>query len=437
MTKIGTKELGNGLLLRQATADDVEALAEFYTRILYENYGISVRDLLSQPNPMVAVEDFVIVVDSQANDKIAAGAALFSYRWQYAGISFAVGVVEAVGTDPAYRRRGLSRALINAIHTLSSAKGQLVQAVTGRRWYYRQFGYEYALAGNGDIRHRVTDIPTLATDTEETYHVRPATTDDIPTLMALHQQQCKDKLITRVRDQATWYYHINDTSIGSLAVRFHTFLDREQRIVGYFSTWGDEPYGEFIVLEMAVAEGVSFYQLVPMLLRHLKMRLQTNLERFTGDVPSHFTLSLGATHPACKILQPPPVPEHSFVWYMRLSALSAFLQHIGPVLERRLHNSVMSGFNGTLRLSFYRNGVQLNFAQGQLVNVTDWNLAEAENHLENQAEAAFPPLVFLQLLFGYRSLAELRYAFPDCWANHEGTLLLDTIFPKQASWVFY
>jgi hypothetical protein len=43
--------------------------------------------------------------------------------------------------------------------------------------------------------------------------------------------------------------------------------------------------------------------------------------------------------------------------------------------------------------------------------------------------------VFLQLLFGRRSLADLRYAFPDAWANDEATMLLETLFPQQPSWI--
>jgi hypothetical protein len=47
---------------------------------------------------------------------------------------------------------------------------------------------------------------------------------------------------------------------------------------------------------------------------------------------------------------------------------------------------------------------------------------------------AFPGLTFLQLLFGYRSLAELDYAFADCVVTGEvGRVLLDALFPKQAS----
>ena len=49
----------------------------------------------------------------------------------------------------------------------------------------------------------------------------------------------------------------------------------------------------------------------------------------------------------------------------------------------------------------------------------------------------FPELTFLQLLFGYRSLDELRYAFADCGAyGDEVNVVLNTLFPKQASLVW-
>ncbi len=56
-----------------------------------------------------------------------------------------VGRIELVGTDPAYRRQGLIRQQMDAIHKRSAAKGEMIQAITGIPWYYRQFGYEMAL----------------------------------------------------------------------------------------------------------------------------------------------------------------------------------------------------------------------------------------------------------------------------------------------------
>ena len=58
---------------------------------------------------------------------------------------FGCGRIEQVGTDPLYRRRGLIRKQMDVIHALSDSKGELVQAITGIPWYYRQFGYEFAL----------------------------------------------------------------------------------------------------------------------------------------------------------------------------------------------------------------------------------------------------------------------------------------------------
>jgi hypothetical protein len=45
-----------------------------------------------------------------------------------------------------------------------------------------------------------------------------------------------------------------------------------------------------------------------------------------------------------------------------------------------------------------------------------------------------PDLTFLQLLFGYRSLAELLEARADCQAQSEsGRALVEVLFPKLAS----
>ena len=50
------------------------------------------------------------------------------------------------------------------------------------------------------------------------------------------------------------------------------------------------------------------------------------------------------------------------------------------------------------------------------------------------ADASCPPLLFLQLLFGYRSLKELNASFADCFVeNADAFVLLNAIFPKRPS----
>jgi len=77
--------------------------------------------------------------------------------------------------------------------------------------------------------------------------------------------------------------------------------------------------------------------------------------------------------------------------------------------------------------------MRLVLEDGRLATVEDWK----PNPDRNSGDAGFPGLTFLQLLFGYRSLAELKFAFADCWTKGDQTgILLDILFPKMASSVW-
>jgi hypothetical protein len=106
-----------------------------------------------------------------------------------------------------------------------------------------------------------------------------------------------------------------------------------------------------------------------------------------------------------------------------------FLRLIAPVLEGRLAASPLAGYAGTLKLDWYQGGVQMTFAAGKISAIAPWQPAL----YGEDASAGCPLHVFTQLLCGYRAFDELRYAFPDVWANDEARLLLTTLFPKCPS----
>jgi hypothetical protein len=81
-----------------------------------------------------------------------------------------------------------------------------------------------------------------------------------------------------------------------------------------------------------------------------------------------------------------------------------------------------------LKISEYRRGFKLIFENGRLSNIETWQPMP-----EDGGDCGFPPLVFLQLLFGRKSLLELREAFPDVTAKDETQVLLDALFPKTYS----
>jgi hypothetical protein len=116
---------------------------------------------------------------------------------------------------------------------------------------------------------------------------------------------------------------------------------------------------------------------------------------------------------------------------VRVADLPKFIQLIAPTLERRLASSIVANYSGDLKFDFYRGGLRMVFEQGKLRAVEDWR----RPIWEPDEDGRFPPLVFLQLLFGYRSLDELRFAFPDVRVNDNVELLVKALFPSRASWV--
>ncbi|MGC9522100.1 MAG: GNAT family N-acetyltransferase [Anaerolineae bacterium] len=180
------RELGDDLILRRATPDDVEAVAEFDARVLSERgwdepdepLRAWVKDMMSGRHPIMTAADFLVVEDT-ATGAIVSSTSLISQTWSYAGIPFGVGRPEVVGTHPDYRRRGLVRAQFDVLHAWSAERGHLVQGITGIPWYYRQYGYEMALDMHGGRRGPITNAPELEEDQEEPFRIRPATPADL------------------------------------------------------------------------------------------------------------------------------------------------------------------------------------------------------------------------------------------------------------------
>ncbi len=426
--------LADGVRLRRAAPDDVEAIAELQARAHSdagwdtpdEGVRLWIRDLLTRPHPTFQPADFVMVEVLQTG-AIVSSMCLISQTWRYGAIPFGVGRPELVATHPDYRRRGLVRAQFELLHALSAERGELLQAITGIPWYYRQFGYEMALSLYGARIGYAPQVPALKEGQVEPYRLRPATEEDVPFLMAVEAHAAARSVVGCVRDAAMWQYELGGRSPEAAERRQWGIIETpEGERVGFLA----HPAGLWNTTISATAyelrEGVSWLAVTPAVVRYLWAYGSGKGKCLA------FSFSLGETHPVYEAfsaglprIQPP------YAWYVRVPDLPAFLRHIAPVLETRLAQSVAAGHTGTLTLGFYRSGVRLTFERGCLTEVAPW-----EPQGNDTGAAAFPNLTFLQLLFGYRALAELRAAFPDCYANAEATVLLNALFPKQPSSVW-
>jgi len=448
------QDLGDGLILRCAVAEDAEALIDFNARVHSDDgwdapeagIGVWVRGLMNGGHPTFAVEDFLVVEDT-ATGMIASSSNLISQTWSYAGIPFGVGRPELVGTHPDYRRRGLVRKQFAVLHRWSAERGELVQAITGIPWYYRQFGYEMAVDMHGGRRGPVSAIPALKEGQEEPYLIRPATPDDLGFIAQVATQASERDLLSCVRGPEMWRYELDGRTLQGMPARKLRIIETpDGEAVGFLAhpnaRWGTS----FFMTAYELKRGVSWWAVTPAVLRYLKRTGEgeaPDKAPGTADAPvddrpplETIVLGLGREHPVYEMVEHQlPKVDDPYAWFIRVPELPAFLRLIAPVLERRLEESTMVGHTGPLLLDFYIDGVKLAFEGGKVVDVVPHPLGR-ESDTERRGSGAFarfPDLTFLQLLFGYRSFEELRYAYADCGGNLEGRLLVKALFPKQNS----
>lgn len=438
------EDLGDNLILRRATPADAEALAAFNAEVHAEDFGggtdpsvaALTRDLLTRPHPTFHPELFTIVEDRQTG-RIASSLNLIPQTWTYEDLPFAVGRIELVGTSPEYRRRGLVRRQMDVAHRWSAELGHPVQAITGIPWYYRQFGYEMTIALDPSVRLPLSQIPTLTEGQVEPYRVRPATVADLPLIAEWDALGRRRWLVSCQRDAAQWRYELEGRSEENAEavdiVMIETVTEPAQ--AAGFCVYRRHWWGSRLaVIAAEVSPRASWPAVAPSLARALRTLGEARAAQASPPTTlSDIILVLGPEHPLRRALanrlafaRPP------YAWYIRVADIPAFLRQITPVLERRLATSIATNYTGELALGFYRDGVRLTFTAGKITNISPWPAPDRQD-----AGVNFPPLTFLHLLFGYRSLADLEAAYADCDVrNHDARLLLDALFPTRPSHIW-
>jgi hypothetical protein len=429
------KDLGDGLVLRRARPEDADALVHLNSEVLGDggadpSVGRWTRELMEGKHPTLTPGDFTLVEDVRRG-AIVSSMCLFSQTWSYGGVTFGVGRPELVSTHPDYRKRGLIRAQFEVVHAWSKARGHLLQAITGIPCFYSQFGYEAALEFDACRQCHRTAVPPLKEGQREPCRFRPAASADLAFLGRVYAQAMSRSVVARVLSPRLWRYYVLG---GRWDGQFRIIERGRGERVGFLAHQEGVRWGARLgVILCELAPGESWLSVQPSVLRYLE---RTGAEYASRDQKDFqwIRFRLGAEHPcyeaAPDLLTSPREPS---AFYLRVPDLPAFLWHIAPVLQARLARSVAPGWSGDLKLSFCRTGVRLTFAGGKVTDVGPWAPSEGGE------SAVFRDLTFLQVLFGFRSLQELRAANPDCSpSDNEARVLLTALFPKQPSgvWAF-
>lgn len=447
------RELGDGLVLRWSTPDDCAGVLELYHLAFRrrpdeaprKHSVASVSCMFRGKNPYVRSTDFALV-EERASGKIVAASLLYQQPILLGGRPVTIGCPEMVATRHEYRNRGLIRAIFELLHARSEARGDLFQAIIGIDYFYRQFGYEYALALSSMPKVPFERISALPEGQAEALRARAARLEDLPSLAPVFAREAS--ILRRVTPAspampafvcAPWpvefqRYQVDYAATGLPAwfKTLYTLVDQNDQPVGFFSTAVVRSDESVCVTSLMLRDDLSFVEVLPSLLRAIAS-IADGVALRNEQVPpaSALCFDIPGSHPIYELLDGRYISsrEREAAWYVRVPDLPKLLRFIRPVLEERLAASAMAGYSGELKLDFYRDGLRFVFERGAITGVERWS----KPLWEAKPDAAFPPLLFLKLLFGYRSLHELLPMFPDLWASAEAERLLQILFPVLPS----
>ncbi len=320
--------VGNGLVLRWSTPDDVERMAALSSAVFRDKIddppnvrnAAWTRDLGSGRHPLTTVDQGLLVEDP-GTGLVVASMWLIPTAWSFAGIRFGVGRPESVASHPDYRRQGLVRAMFTAFHARSAAAGELVQAITGIPYYYRQFGYDMALELGGTRSVAFDDVPPRKDGETEPYHLQAATTGDLPFVMERYEHERRRSLVTSEIPAAYWRWMIDGVSVESgegwtTLVMQNAAGTRCGFVLARKTRWGKTLGIQHIV----VCPGVPWPAVLPPVLRALRDHARTVPPNGREPVePTRLGFMLGTAHPAYTVLRETLAPrqERPYAWYVR------------------------------------------------------------------------------------------------------------------------
>ncbi len=241
------ESLGQGLVLRAVRDErDVAAFADLHTRYVSAAEGVTCSRLM-QHHPENTYDDFLVVEDQQTGQLVST-VCLIPWRFSFEGVPLRAAMLEMVVTHPDYRRRGLVRALIERFHRHAAEGDYDLCFIEGIPYYYRQFGYTYAIDHRSYDALPVAAVPAEPAGRPAAYSFRPATLDDAPALSGLYDAAMKVVPLHVARDTIYWRFLLEQ---AEFPVR--VAMDRRTGApVGYAAVFPPDAAGRVTVLESAV-----------------------------------------------------------------------------------------------------------------------------------------------------------------------------------------
>lgn len=391
--------LPDGLTLRTAQPRDLDQIGELLERRGEPGDACDQRLVVEDPDE--GWRSTAVVVDG---DRVVSTATLLDESLRLGDVVLPAGQVELVATEKEYEGRGLVRALMGWAHAESASRGHVLQEMVGIPYFYRLFGYEYAIAQ--PRARRLTAAPGGGVGDV----VRPAVAADIPALAALQAaaQAVSDVAVPHPTARLRWL--VAHEATRTLVV------DRAGRVVGS----GRITPGSGLVAEATAEDAAAVGDLLDAVARQSESGRVGLVER--PGTPAHAI---------CEPLME-PASDHAEQYYVRIPDHGVVLDALRPVLSARLAASGLE--RDEVLLSTYRRHYRFAVGPDGLGPVV---VGGAKQDPVASGGAGVAPDWLPALLFGPWGIEGLGRLRPDVTAEGDPELFAALFPPVTADVLSY
>ncbi|MER6256315.1 GNAT family N-acetyltransferase [Streptomyces sp. NPDC001584] len=390
----GAVSLPDGLALREARPEDLEQIAALLSERGEPDDAIDHRLVVGDPD--AGLSACAVVVDG---DRVVSTATLLDEEVCIGGVRLPAGQVELVATDSEYEGRGLVRALMHWAHERSAARGHLVQAMIGIPYFYRLFGYEYAI----DIPQAL-NVNALPPG-DGTATLRAARPADIPSMAALQASAQSGFDVTMPHSAACWRWLL-DHEASSLWV-----LERADTIIATART--TPPGEEMLLAEAAARDEAAARELlsgVAALASGDGLRIVHRAGTVTGNAWQEF-------------IEHEP-HRNAEQYYIRIPDVAVLLDRLRPLFWQRLTTAGIDRTGRDIVISTFGAHYRIPVLADGLGEVVTGGPMQSPGAAEG---AGLAPDYLAALLFGPHGMEGLTRIRPDVYSADEE--LFQVLFP--------
>jgi len=412
------QEVSDGVVIRNASAEDIPALLEHF-RIVHGPEVVDELRALLENYPRFSWDDSYIITHPNSGEVISC-VILLQNAWTLGGIKFASVEMEAVGTLEQYRYQGHMRFLNDSFEKRAAELRPVIQAIAGIPNFYRNFGYEFAATMGGGYPI-IPGVHPLHPEGEiESVTFEKVDDESFKEFLRFREAHLPSSIRKRtwqrvIHPDDSAYLLFEPTSDEQEAFFFYLLKEQDKTVgIFYLSRWENkldvvELYlhnCKYIdsILRFAQTKALEWgglpVRVVPPNQAQVREYVQARLAFGTKTI-------------------------NRYAWYIKIPSIPRFIETIAPLFSDRLKQTEFHDFTGELKITDYKEGYTLTFNKGELKGI-----AKNEDKDPGKYNLRMPRGALTRLLMGYETFDSLASHEPDVMCSAEMKPIVRFLFPQ-------